>query len=160
MRSYKTPFESQVTTRYLIMPDQVNTQGTAFGGLVMSWIDMVAAMSAQKHCETPVVTASIDKLSFKYPMYIGDHVILKAQVNYVGKTSMEVGVMVLKENPITQENQKSTTAYLTFVAIDNQGNPIACPPLKPETEDDIRRYNNAKVRVQSRKELLRKIKKK
>ncbi|MGD8401413.1 MAG: acyl-CoA thioesterase, partial [Bacillota bacterium] len=113
----KTPRESAVETRYLIMPDQVNAHGTVFGGLIMSWIDMVAAMAAQRHCNGVAVTASIDRISFKAPIYVGEHAVLRASVNYVGHTSLEVGVLVIKENPYTGEQIRATTAYLTFVAL-------------------------------------------
>jgi acyl-CoA hydrolase len=153
MTMAKTPRESAVETRYLIMPDQVNAHGTVFGGLIMSWIDMVAAMAAQRHCNGVAVTASIDKISFRAPIYVGEHAVLKASVNYVGRTSLEVGVQVIKENPYTGEQIRATTAYLTFVSLDDDQRPRPAPPLRPETEVEIRRYRNAEVRVQSRREL-------
>jgi acyl-CoA hydrolase len=120
----KTPRESAVESRYLVMPQHANDCGIAFGGTIMSWIDMVAAMVAQRHCEREVVTVSIDKLSFLAPIQIGDHVLLKASVNYVGQTSMEVGVQVIKENPYQGESVRATTAYLTFVGIDRNKKPL------------------------------------
>ena len=95
----KTPRDSRMETRYLVMPHQANDIGIAFGGTIMSWIDMLAAMVAQKHCEGKVVTVSIDKISFLRPIRIGDHIVLRASVNYVGTTSLEVGVQVTGENP-------------------------------------------------------------
>jgi acyl-CoA hydrolase len=154
----KTPRESAVETRYLIMPDQVNAHGTVFGGLIMSWIDMVAAMAAQRHCNGVAVTASIDKISFKAPIYVGEHAVLKASVNYVGRTSMEVGVLVIKENPYTGEQIRATTAYLTFVALGDDQKPHQAPPLRPETEIEIRRHRKAEARVQSRRELRERLK--
>jgi acyl-CoA hydrolase len=154
----KTPRDSAVETRYLIMPDQVNAHGTVFGGLIMSWIDMVAAMTAQRHCGGVAVTASIDRISFKEPIYVGEHAVLKASVNYVGHTSLEVGVQVTKENPYTGEQVRATTAYLTFVYLGDDQKPRPAPPLRPETEVEIRRYRNAEMRVQSRKELREKLK--
>ena len=155
----RTPSDSAIVTRYILAPHQVNALGTAFGGVIMSWIDTVAAMVAQRHCHGVVVTASIDTISFKAPIYIGDHVILKASVNYVGDTSMEIGVQVSKENPMTGERARTTTAYLTFVHLGEDGAPKKVVPLAPQTEEDKRRYENAKLRVQARKELLRRIKK-
>jgi acyl-CoA hydrolase len=155
----RTPSHSATETRYILAPHQVNALGTAFGGVIMSWIDTVAAMVAQRHCNGVVVTASIDKISFKAPIYVGDHVILKASVNYVGTTSMEVGVQVSKENPVTGEQARTTTAYLTFVHLDDSGTPKKVAELTPETDEEKRRYKNAKLRAQARKELLRKIKK-
>jgi acyl-CoA hydrolase len=142
------------------MPDMVNSYGTVFGGKIMSWIDMTAGMVAQRHCEKVVVTASIDTISFKAPVYIGDHVILRAKVNYVGNTSMEVGVSVIRENPFTGEKANATTAFLTFVCLDENGRPTTAPKLRPETADEKRRYENAKVRVEARKELVRRLEKK
>lgn len=153
----KTPAQTAVETRYLLMPNEANQYGTAFGGVIMSWIDMTAAMAAQKHCHSEVVTASIDSLSFREPIRIGDHAILKAMVNYAGRTSMEVGVQLLRENPLTGKTALATTAHLTFVAIDENHRPRPVPPLVAETDNEKRRYENAKLRVQNRKELLRKI---
>lgn len=153
----KRPAQTAVETRYLLMPNETNQYGTAFGGVIMSWIDMTAAMAAQKHCHSEVVTASIDSLSFREPIRIGEHAILKAMVNYAGRTSMEVGVQLLRENPLTGKTSLATTAHLTFVAIDENHRPRPVPPLVPETDDEKRRYENAKLRVQNRKELLRKI---
>ncbi|MCK4998113.1 MAG: acyl-CoA thioesterase [Anaerohalosphaera sp.] len=154
----KPPSASAVDTRYLLMPHQANPQGTAFGGVIMAWIDMVASMAAQRHASTEVVTASIDSLHFKHPINIGDHAILKASVNYVGKTSMEVGVQVIREDPKSDVNMITTTAHLTFVALDADRNPTPVPPLKLQTDDEIRRHSNAKLRVNYRKELLKQMK--
>lgn len=157
MAKSKSPRESAVETRYLLMPQQANPQGTAFGGAIMAWIDMVAAMAAQKHCGKEVVTAGIDSLIFKEPIRIGDQVVLKASVNYVGRTSMEVGVQVTREDPYGGESVVATTAHLTFVALDQNKRPAEVPPLRPETEQEKKRCANAKLRVQARKELLKKM---
>jgi len=151
----KSPGESAVETRYLIMPQQANPHGTAFGGAIVAWIDMVAAMAAQRHAGCEVVTAGIDSLVFKEPIRIGDHVTLKASVNYVGRSSMEVGVQVVKEDPYTGKKVLATTAFLTFVALDENKKPTAVPPILPETQEEKRRFENAKLRVQARKELLK-----
>jgi len=151
----KTPSQSAVETRYLVMPQQANPQGTAFGGAIMGWIDMVAAMAAERHCGTEVVTAGIDSLSFKAPIRIGDHVVLKAAVNYVSRSSMEVGVQVTRENPCTGEKALATTAHLTLVALDEKKRPTPAPPVVAETPDEKRRYENAKRRVHARKERLK-----
>jgi len=154
----KRPAESAVVTRYLLMPNQANPYGTAFGGAIVAWIDMVASMAAQKHCGKEVVTAAVDSLSFREPIYIGDHVVLRASVNYAGTTSMEVGVRVTREDPRTGKEVVATTAHLTFVALDKNKKPTPVPPIIPETADEKRRYENAKIRVQARKDLLGKIK--
>lgn len=153
----KSPRESAVETRYLLMPQQANPQGTAFGGAIVAWIDMVAAMVAQRHCGKEVVTASIDSLNFREPIRVGDHVVLKASINYVGRSSMEVGVQVSKEDPYGGDKLISTTAYLTFVALDENKRPTTVPPILPETEEEKRRYENASLRVKARKELLEKM---
>jgi acyl-CoA hydrolase len=157
MSKPRTPRDTAVETRYILAPNHVNAIGTAFGGVIMSWIDVVAAMVAQRHCHGSVVTASIDKMSFKEPIHVGDHVVLKASVNYVGRTSMEVGVQVSKEDPKTGEQMRATTAYLTFVHIDDKGRPAKIPELAIETAEEQRRHDNAKTRVQARKELLARI---
>ncbi|HOK97052.1 MAG TPA: acyl-CoA thioesterase [Anaerohalosphaeraceae bacterium] len=154
----KTPSQSAVESRYLVMPQHANPFGTAFGGVIMSWIDMAASMAAQKHCGTEVVTVSIDSLSFEQPIRIGDQVVLRASVNYVSRTSMEVGVKVLRENPITNESTPATKAYLTFVAIDAAHRPIPAPPLVPQTEEEKRRAANAALRVRARKLLRQQVK--
>ena len=153
----KTPGESAVETRYLIMPHQANPHGTAFGGVIMAWIDMVAAMAAQRHCGKEVVTAGIDSLAFKEPIRIGDHVALRASVNYVSRSSMEVGVRVTREDPYSGEKVIATTAHLTFVALDEKKRPTPAPPILPGTEQEKRRYEHARLRVQARKELLKKM---
>lgn len=141
------------------MPQHANDLGIAFGGTIMSWIDMVAAMVAQRHCGRKVVTVSIDRLSFLAPCHIGDHVLLRSSANYVGHTSMEVGVQVLKECPYTGERVRATTAYLTFVALDPREKPTPIAPIRPETADEVRRFENARLRVAARKELLRRLSK-
>ncbi|WCL48976.1 acyl-CoA thioesterase [Leptospira sp. GIMC2001] len=157
---YKSPEESSIETRYVVMPDHANHYGTAFGGVIMSWIDMVAAMVAQRHCGKEAVTISVDRLTFIHPINIGDHVILKASVNYTGNTSMEIGVQVLKENPYKPELVRTTTAYLTFVALDENKKPTKVPTIQPKTADEIRRFENAKLRIATMKELSKKIKSK
>ena len=157
MSESKSPSQSAVESRYLVMPDQANPSGTAFGGVIMGWIDMVASLAAQRHSKTNIVTVGIDSINFRHPIYIGDHVLLKACVNYVSRTSMEVGVQVIKENPLTGKTARATTAHLTFVALDENRKPTPVIPVLPETDDEKRRYENAKLRVKTRKELLKKI---
>ena len=154
----KSPKESAVETRYLIMPNHANPHGTAFGGVIMAWIDMVAAMAAQRHAGCEVVTAGIDSLAFKEPIRIGDHVTLRACVNYVSHSSMEVGVRVTREDPYNGNQTIATTAHLTFVALDENKRPTAAPPLLPETPVEKKRYEHAEIRVKARKELIKKIK--
>ena len=144
--------QSAVTTRYVVMPHQANPNGTAFGGAILSWIDVVASMAAQKYCRRAVATAQIDSVSFLTPIEIGDHVILKATVNYTGNTSLEVGVIVFREDPLTGQRQKATRAYLTFVAFDENSKPIQVEKILPQTPDELRRFDQAKKRVALRKQ--------
>ncbi len=142
------------------MPDNANQYGTAFGGAIVAWIDITASMAAQKHCGKEIVTARIDSLSFKEPIRVGDHVVLKACVDYVGRTSMEVGVEVIREDPYSNRQVTATTANLTFVALGEDKRPTPVPPILPQTAEEKRRYENAKLRVKARKELLKKMKQK
>lgn len=158
--SLKTPSESAVEMREMVMPQHTNPQNTVFGGTVMSWIDIAAAMVAARHCGRPVVTAHIDDIDFIAPIKMGYHVLIQASLNYVGRTSMIVGVKVVSENPYTGESRTTTTAYLTFVALDDLGRPIEVPGLRPETEDEIRRFENAKKRVAMKKSVRDTLKRK
>ncbi|MBP9680980.1 MAG: acyl-CoA thioesterase [Bacteriovorax sp.] len=149
--SPKTVSESSVLMRYLVMPNHTNPQNSIFGGVVMSWIDMAAAMVAERHSNRPVVTVHVDDISFKAPIKIGDHVLIKASLNYVGKTSMLIGVKVYAENPFTGITRHTTTAYLAFVALDDIGRPLQVRSVVPETADEIRRFEEAKIRIEEMK---------
>lgn len=149
----KAPSETAIEMREMVMPNHTNSHGNVFGGTVMSWIDIAAAMVAARHCGRPVVTAHIDDIDFIAPVKMGYHVLIQASLNYVGRTSMIIGVKVTSENPYTGEARTTTKAYLTFVALDDLGRPTEIPPLKPETEDEIRRFENAKKRVQMKKDV-------
>lgn len=147
----KTVSESAVEMRYLVMPNHTNPQNSIFGGVVMGWIDMAAAMVAERHSNRPVVTVHVDDISFKAPIKIGDHVLIKASLNYVGKTSMLVGVKVIAENPFTGITRHTTTAYLAFVALDDIGRPIQVRPVVPESADEIRRFAEGQARIEEMK---------
>jgi acyl-CoA hydrolase len=136
--------ESMVEMVQIVRPDDANPLGIAFGGTVVAWIDSAAAVSAMRHARMPVVTASIDSLSFLHPIQIGEFVVIKAAVHYVGTTSMEVGVSIESENPMTGERKKTTSGYLTFVALGNNGRPTAIPPVIPETAEEKMQYEEAK----------------
>lgn len=159
-KAMKTPSESSVEMREMVMPHHTNPQNTVFGGTVMSWIDIAAAMVAARHCGRPVVTAHIDDIDFIAPIKVGYHVLIQASLNYVGRSSMIVGVKVTSENPYTGESRTTTKAYLTFVALDDLGRPIEVPGLEPQSEDEIRRYENAKKRVQMKKDVRGTLQKK
>ncbi|MEK6627513.1 MAG: acyl-CoA thioesterase [Bdellovibrionota bacterium] len=140
MNKSKSVSSSQVVMTQIVLPSNTNSLDTIFGGTVMSWIDIAAAIAAQRHSNKVVVTASIDQLSFIAPIKKGWIVNLKASVNYASKTSMEVGVRVEAENAITSELFHTASAYLTFVALDSNGKPSLVPTLVPETDIEKRRY--------------------
>ena len=154
----KTPSESQIEMREMVMPGDINPRGTIFGGKIMSWMDIAAAMVAERHCNQPVVTVHISDIDFISPIKVGYHAVIRASINFVGKSSMVIGVRVDSENPYTGHTRKCTKAYLTFVALDDLGKPQMVPKLKPTTEDEQRRFENAKARVRQRKELSKQIK--
>ncbi len=137
---------SRVEMTELVLPNDTNHQGNILGGRVMHLIDLAAAMSAMRHCRRPVNTVHVDQITFRSPIPQGYAVILRAQVNYVGRTSMEVGVKVWSENPMTGDQTHTSSAYLTFVALDEQRRPVPVPPLELETDEDRRRAAEAKAR--------------
>lgn len=141
---------SQVVMTQLVLPSHTNSIGSVFGGTIMSWIDICAAICSQRHSGKETVTASIDRLDFVAPVYKGWVVNLKASVNYTSRTSMEVGVRVDAENPKTGETFHTASAYLTFVALSSMGKPAEIPGLSLETEDDKRRFEAAKRRREVR----------
>lgn len=141
---------SRVVMTELVLPTHTNSLGSIFGGVVMSWIDICAAIAAQRHSNCEVVTASVDHLNFIAPVYKGWVVNLKSSVNFVSKTSMEVGVRVDAENPRTGEVFHTASAYLTFVALGSDGKPRAIPTLELESEEDNRRNQAAELRRKHR----------
>jgi uncharacterized protein (TIGR00369 family) len=146
----KTVRESTVVTATVVGPQDVNLSGNVFGGVIMKLIDTVAASVAVKHSRANAVTASIDRLDFHHPVFPGNLVTCKASLNYVGKTSMEIGVRVEAENLLTGEILHTASSYLTFVALDMSGKPTELPPLIPETEEEQRRNRDAAVRREER----------
>ena len=146
----KTVKESIVETVEQVRPGDTNTLNTVFGGKVMEWIDITGAVSAMRHVRKPVVTASFDRVDFYAPARIGHFLVLKAQVNYTGKTSLEVGVRVEAEDPMTGERFLTTNALITFVAIDQNCRPVSVPPIIPETPEEKQRFEEAKKRREER----------
>ncbi|MGE0528709.1 MAG: acyl-CoA thioesterase [Bdellovibrionales bacterium] len=144
--------QSYVIMTEMVLPTHTNALESVFGGVIMSWIDIAAAISAQRFCQMPVVTASIDALSFVAPVYKGWVVNLKASVNFSARTSMEVGVRVDAENPIQKKVFHTASAYLTFVALGFDGKPAQVPPVLAETPEQLRRFQAAQSRRQSRLE--------
>jgi len=150
MKKSKTVASSQVIMTQLVLPTNTNALDTVFGGQVMAWIDIVAAVAAQRHSGTEVVTASIDQLSFVAPIKKGWVANLKASVNFVARTSMEIGVRVEAENPKTGELFLTTSAYLTFVAVGDDGHPVEVPELILENDVQKRRFAAAQKRRELR----------
>ena len=144
--------ESQVYTTELVLPNDTNQLGNLLGGRLMHWIDIAAAIAAQRHSGRVCVTASVDELNFHHAIKLGEVVTLQASVNRAFRTSMEVGVLVLAAGLTGSMSRRANNAYLTFVAIDNQGRPVPAPPIVPETEEEIRRYEEALMRRQLRLE--------
>ncbi len=142
--------ESRVTMVQLMNPQDANLAGNVHGGVIMKLIDTVAGAVSVRHARTSTVTASIDRLNFHHPVLIGDLVTLKAGLNLVGRTSMEVGVHVQSENLLTGEIRHTASAYLTLVALDADGRPTAVPPLILETEEAVRRNREAQARREIR----------
>ena len=142
----KTIKNSSVVMHELVLPNDTNVLGNVHGGRVMCLMDICAAMSAYKHTRKPVVTASVDRLDFLAPAKKGDILKLQSSVNYAHKTSMEIGVRIDAEDPFTGQVKHTATAYLTFVAIDDQNKPTEIPKIIPETDDETRRYKRAKKR--------------
>lgn len=142
--------DSSVTMTELVLPSHANPLGTVFGGVIMSWIDICAAIAAQRHARRVVVTASIDMLHFRAPITVGCVVHLKAQVNHAWHSSMEVGVRVDGENPLTGETRHAATAYLTYVALDENRRPVEVPGVLCETPEQKRRSRDAQARREKR----------
>jgi len=142
----KTIAESRLVSALQMQPYDANPAGNVHGGVIMKQVDTTAGMVAIRHSGMNVVTASIDRLDFFFPMYVGDLLILSASVNMVGRTSLEVGVRVEAENPRTGEKRHTASAYLTFVALDEKGKPCQVPELILETEEEKRRHQEAMER--------------
>ena len=153
----KTVLNSQVVMHELVLPNETNVHGNIFGGKVMYYMDMCAAMSAYKHARKSVVTASVDRLNFLAPAKMGDIIILKSSVNYTSESSMEVGVRIESENPLTGKIKHTASAYLTFVALNKDNKPTNIEPIIPESNNEIRRYDSGRARYSIRKERLKEI---
>jgi acyl-CoA hydrolase len=135
-----------------MMPQDANNLGHVFGGTILAMMDKTAAVAAIRHARRSCVTASIDRVDFREPVHLGDLVVMKSSVNYVGRTSMEVGVRVEAEDLVTGHRRHTNSAYLTFVAVDADGHPVPIPAILPETEVELRRYEAAKARRRRRLE--------
>ena len=148
--------ESSVQTAQVMLPPDANPAGNIHGGSIMKLIDTTAGIVATRHCRTNVVTASMDRLDFHEPVFIGELVTMSASVNYTGTTSLEVGVRVEAENLMTGKIRHTNSAYLTLVALDDKRKPTKVPALIPQTAEEKRRFEEGKLRAQRRKELRKK----
>jgi acyl-CoA hydrolase len=144
--------DSQHETSEIMMPQHANILGHVFGGVILSMMDRTAAVAAIRHARGNCVTVSVDRVDFREPIHVGDLVIMKASVNYAGRTSMEIGVRVEAENMIDGVRRHTNSCYLTFVAIDRNGRPVEVPQLLPETPAEERRYAAAMERRRRRLE--------
>jgi uncharacterized protein (TIGR00369 family) len=141
---------SRITLSQLMHPEHANLLGNVHGGWIMKLVDEAGALACMRHAQRKVVTVAIDSMLFRQPIRIGDLVIINAEVSYTGHTSMEAEVQVLAENPITGEQTHTNTAYLVYVALDDEGRPTAVPGLKVETEEEKRRMEKAQERQERR----------
>jgi len=142
----KTIHSSRVTLSQLMHPEHANLLGNVHGGWIMKLVDEAGALACMRHAQKKVVTVAIDSMTFRQPIRIGDLIVLNAEVTYTGRTSMEAEVQVVAENPVTGERTHTNTAYLVYVALDNEGQPTSVPQLAIETEEDIQRMEQAKAR--------------
>jgi acyl-CoA hydrolase len=142
--------ESRTEMVEVVLPQDANVLGNILGGRVMHLVDIAGAIAAHRHCRSHVVTASVDHLDFRNPILIGELIVLKASVNRAFHTSLEVGVKVFSENVLSGERKHTTSAYLTYVAVDPEGRPIPVPRLVCETAEDRRRFRDALARRKTR----------
>lgn len=149
-RKKKFPRESFVSMTELVLPNDTNTLNNLMGGRLMHWMDIVSAIAAQKHSNRTVVTASVDNISFKHPIQLGNVVTLRARVTRAFNSSMEVRIDVDAEDIPSGKKIESNSAYFTFVAVDQSGRPIDVPEIEPETDEDREYYNGALRRRQLR----------
>ncbi|HID30280.1 MAG TPA: acyl-CoA thioesterase [Desulfobacterales bacterium] len=149
----KTVAESRLEMAQIMFPMDANPAGNVYGGSIMKLIDTAAGIVAYRHCRTNVVTASMDRLDFHQPVFMGELVVLRASINYAGSTSMEVGVRVEAEDLMTGEIRHTNSAYVTMVSLDENRKPTPIPKIMPETQDEERRFEEGKIRARRRKEL-------
>ena len=150
MNEGKRVRESASEYAELALPNDANGLGNVLGGKVMYLVDLAVALAGMRHARRPIVTASVDHMNFLYPVRIGHLIILRSSVNRVFQTSMEIGVRVMVEDLLTGVRRHTSSAYLTFVALDENGKPMPIPPVVPETPDEIRRFEEAGERREYR----------
>ena len=154
MRASKTVSESKSVISTQMLPSDANPMGNVHGGTILKMVDVAAGVTALRHARENTVTASIDRMDFYNPVYVGNLLTLKASVNYVGKTSMEIGVRIEAENLKTGEVTHTGSCYLTYVALDENGHPAEVPSIIPETPEERRRWDAGKRRRDERLRLL------
>lgn len=142
--------ESKVEMRELILPNDTNLLGNLLGGRLLHWMDIAGAMAASRHAQSIVATVAIDSVDFKQPVHVGEMIVLKAKLTWVGRTSMEVLVEACSENYLTGESKFTNRAYFTFVALDDDGKPRPVPRLILETDEELREYQEALKRREAR----------
>jgi acyl-CoA hydrolase len=130
----------------MMLPEHANAYGNVHGGILMKMVDEAGGICAMRHAQRQSVTVAMDDMTFYSPVHVGEVVCCEASVNYVGTTSMEVGVKVTAENPITGELTHTNSAYLVYVALDENGKPSSVPELVLETDEELRRFEEAKER--------------
>lgn len=143
----------QLAMTVLMTPDMANFSGNVHGGTVLKLLDQVAYACASRYAGSYVVTLSVDQVTFRQPIHVGELVTFLASVNYTGTTSLEVGIKVITENIQAHRLRHANSCFFTMVAVDEEGKPTAVPPLKPSTADELRRFEGAKVRRELRREL-------
>ena len=148
--------DSRTETIYLMMPQHANPAGKIYGGTILGMADAVAYMCAARHASPNVVTAGLDQVDFREPINIGEAVTFKAEVNYVGKTSMEIGIRIEAEDLKTGKRRHTNSCYFTMVALNEKGQPTAVPRLLTETPDEKRRFEEGRIRREHAKELSQK----
>jgi acyl-CoA hydrolase len=146
----KTVSQSRVQMHQLMLPEHANAYGNVHGGEIVKTVDEAGGIAAMRHAQRPCVTIAIDEMSFVSPVHVGHLLSCDASINWAGRTSLEVGVKVHAENPITGEVMHTNSAYLVYVAIDDAGRPTEVPPLILETDEDRRRNEEAKARQAAR----------
>ncbi len=144
----KRPSESRTISTKVVLPNDTNPHGNLFGGQLLAWMDVTAAVSAQRHCRRVVVTASVNNVSFGKPIKESSVVTLEAKVSRAFRSSMEVFIDVYVENQVSGKQVKRNEAIYTFVAVDQNGGPISVPQIKPESKEEVRRYDGALRRKQ------------
>jgi acyl-CoA hydrolase len=146
----RSPKNSSVEMTEYVLPQHANGLGTIFGGTLVAWVDIAAAICSHRHARRSVVTASIDAMDFWHPVKVGWIVEIKANVNFVSRSSCEVGVKVMAENPLDGKRYHTASAFLTMVALDEHGQPTPMPPLELNNEIDRKRFAEGKARQEAR----------